>query len=206
MTQTSHTLQFQELYDTAQKLLEVALTDELSARDAITNLDEAVTALNRTRGQLEQKLGQISGVVVQTIEAAAETTADKAASLLQEKFQEANRAAAEATSRYKDAARKLTWKLAAVALSVQVVLLGGVWLLVQRTVPSLAEIESRKQTIAQQTATLAALEKQGGKFDTVPCSDPKGRVRQCFRTDESIGSGPLKRPNDDKTYRILWGR
>lgn len=206
MTQAPHALQFQDLYDTAQKLLELSLTDEQSARDAIGNLNLAVTALDRTREILEHKLGRISGSVVQTIEASAETTADKVANLLQKKFQDANTAATEAASRYNDAAKMLTWKLAAVALGAQVALFGGAWLLVQRTIPSVAEIESRKQTIAQQAAMLATLEERGGMLDVATCVDKKGREHQCFRTDESIVSDPFRRSGEDKTYRVLWGR
>lgn len=217
MNSSEHEAAFQRLYDTANKILEATYNDEEAAR-------KAINALSTTRIQLERKVDELARDVTAKIDSSAGKTADEAARLLADKFVQADTAAARARSRYETAGQNLTWKLLGGAAVLQLVLLAGAWLIVQRTLPSQVEVESRRQTIEQlsqqaselrtQVANLQRdangmarkvknLEQRGGRLEIANCADDRQSPLLCVRTNETDSDGPIT--IGEKTYRIPWG-
>ncbi|WP_104656255.1 hypothetical protein [Ralstonia insidiosa] len=189
---------FQQLFDAAGKVLEATYTDAQSTR-------QAIQALSHTRDLVERRLNELHREVTHSVEGAAETTAERTAELLREKFEQADQAADRAAQRYTRAANGLGWKLLALALLMQVAIFVGVWLLVQNTVPSLSEIEARRQEVVQLERQVAALERRGGRLELRDCLDGNKRSHPCFRTDEEKLAGVYQDKGDGKTFRIPWG-
>lgn len=100
----------------------------------------------------------------------------------------------------------------------------GAWLIVQRTLPSPAEVDIRRQTIEQlsqqaselrtQVANLqrdangiarkvTSLERRGGRLEIQNCADGGQPPLLCTRTNETDSDEPIT--IGDKTYRIPWG-
>lgn len=196
MMQDSYRRDFQRLHDAANKVLEATYNDERAAR-------QAIRALDRTRMLVEQRVGELKREVVRSIDASASTTATQAAALLRDKFKEADEAASRAARRYAEAERTLGWKLLGIALLVEAALLGGLWLLVQRTVPAYAEIEARRAEVRRLDAHVAELERRGGRLELARCTDHREHEHLCYRTNEAIDHGPYRA--DGKTFRIPWG-
>ncbi|MFP3708530.1 hypothetical protein SB783_31410 [Paraburkholderia sp. SIMBA_009] len=217
MKSSEHEAAFQRLYDTANKILEATYNDEEAAR-------KAINTLSTTRIQLERTINELARDVSSRIDSSAEKTADKAARLLAEKFEQADAAAARARNRYESAGRKLTWKLLGGCAVLQLVLLAGAWLIVQQTLPSQTEVETRRQTIEQlsqqaselrvQVASLQRdasgmarkvknLEQRGGRLEITNCADGRQSPLPCIRTNETDSDGPIT--IGEKTYRIPWG-
>jgi hypothetical protein len=198
MTRDSQSDAFQRLFDAANKVLEATYNDEKSARMAIE-------ALERTRALVERRLDDLKRETVRAIDASASTTATQAAALLREKFKDADEVANRAAKRYADAENTLGWKLLGIAMLVQATLLGGLWLLVQRTVPSYTEIEARRVEIQRLETQVTELERRGGGLYLTTCIDRSKRTHLCYRTNETIDDGPYSSQADGKTFRIPWG-
>lgn len=198
MIRDSQSDAFQRLFDAANKVLEATYIDAKSARMAIE-------ALERTRALVERRLDDLKRETVRSIDASASTTAVQAAALLGEKFKEADEAASRAATRYANAEKTLGWKLLRITMLVQVTLFGGLWLLVQRTVPSYTEIEARRVEIQRLETQVTELERRGGGLDLATCTDSRKRDHLCYRTNETIDDGPYSSRGDGKTFRIPWG-
>jgi len=208
---------FQRLYDAANKILEATYNDEETAR-------KAIEALSTTRTRLERRIDELSREVTKAVDSSVSKTATEAARLLTEKFKEADAAAERARDRYELAGRRITWKLLSWAVVLQCLLLVGGWLIVQRTLPSQSEIDSRYQVIerlSQQasrlrtqignmqrdanglTVKVAKLERRGGRLEIENCAESGQPQRLCVRTNESDSESPIT--IGEKTYRIPWG-
>lgn len=214
---TPYDVQLQALLDAAGKVLEATYEDEAAAR-------EAIAELRNTRQRVENRLTDVSQQVTQTVEQSAERTATAAATLLKKKFEAADTAADKARQRYEKSARGLWWKVAGLTLILQVAILFGLWLIVQRTLPSQAEIDARRATLERldadasglrrqkadlqrQVATMNKkvrdLEKRGGALQFSTCQDADQQTHYCFRTNEESMSEPFG--SNGETYRIPWG-
>lgn len=198
MSQNRDEQDFQRLFDIANKILQVADKDTKAAHDMIN-------ALGYTKKLIEQRLESLSERVTLTIEGAAEQTATEAAQLLQGKFERADQAAIEAAQRYTKASRRLNTKVIGLFLLFQIGLLGGVWLLVDHTIPAYEEILARRSEVQSLENQLVLLNQKGAYAEPTPCHDHQGRSRLCIRTDERTEAESFKRPGENKTYRILWG-
>ncbi|WP_155628756.1 hypothetical protein [Burkholderia stagnalis] len=208
---------FQQLYDTANKILEATYNDEETAR-------KAIEALSATRIRLERRVDELSVDITKKVDSSVSKTANEAARLLTEKFKAADAAAEQARGRYESAGQRLTWKLLGWATALQCVLLVGAWLIVQRTLPSQNEIDGRRQVIeqlSQQASSLhmqigslqrdingmatkvTNLERRGGRLELANCGEEGQPRRLCFRTNESESDAPVT--IGDKTFRIPWG-
>ncbi|CAE6905340.1 hypothetical protein R69927_05638 [Paraburkholderia domus] len=217
MRSPEHETAFQRLYDAANKILEATYNDEETAR-------QAIQALSVTRTRLEQRIGELAREVTEKVDASALRMAHEAARLLAEKFTEADDAAERARDRYNKVGRRLTWKLLGGAAVLQCLLLAGAWLIVERTLPSQAEIEARRQTIEQlsqqasesrteignlqrdantMTRKVTSLERRGGRLELTNCAEEGQPARICIRTNEGDSDAPIT--IGDKTFRIPWG-
>ena len=208
------------LLDAAGKVLEATYEDEQKTR-------QAIAALERLRSSVEQKIDILSRETVKAIAGSANTTAEKAAGLLQEKFVEADAAANRARDRYVRATNSLGWRLFGLAVLLQVLIFAGVWLIVQRTIPSQADIAARRQVLqqlAQQTVDqqgqvaeldrqikvkqrkVTELDRRGAKVEWKTCADREQNIHLCFRTDEQAEQAEAFESADgEKTYRAPWG-
>ncbi|KUZ65063.1 hypothetical protein WI36_27490 [Burkholderia ubonensis] len=217
MSASEHEIAFRRLYDVANKILEATYNDEEAAR-------KAIDALSTTRTRLERKIDELARDVTAKVDSSASRTANEAARLLTENFREADAAAERARDRYETAGRRMTWKLLGGAAALQCMLLAGAWLIVQRTLPSQAEVDTRRQTIeqlSQQASELrtqvgnlqrdasgmarkvANLERRGGRLEILNCAEQGQSPRLCIRTNEADSEVPMT--IGDKTYRIPWG-
>lgn len=163
--------------------------------------------MNTTRDRLERDVSRLATDVREKIAESATKTAQRAAQLLRENFDEADDAARRAAQRHERAAGNLVWRIVLIALIVQAVVLIGVWLLVRTTIPSREEIEARRAEVAQLRTQLEYLERKGARLELIDCIDERKRLHLCFRTDERNHQGAF-RPEGvgkEKTYRIPWG-
>lgn len=188
----------QKRFDALHKVLEATSTNQKAAEDAIN-------ALNVLRAGLARDVWDLSESVKRTMKELAPEAAHTAAGLLQKDFKGADEAARNAAQHYERASRFLKWRLVGVILLAQTILLVGVWLVARFTIPSIDEIEARRQEIRQMAQQVNILESRGGRLQLEECKDAKGRERVCFRTDEVKGERPFQRPNDAKTFRVPWG-
>lgn len=216
-SQESHEKTVERLLDAAGKVLEATYEDEQRTHRAITELE-------RLRTSVEQKISTLSRDTVVLIEGASDTTAKKAAELLQHKFLEADAAAERARARYVQAAQGLGWRLFGLAALMQLLLFVAGWLILGRTLPSEDDIADRRQTVQQlrhQTVDLQGqvadldrqiksrqrkvndLDRRGARVDWTVCKDNAQISHLCFRTDEEAGD--FSSANGEKTYRIPWG-
>ncbi|GAB3555223.1 hypothetical protein GCM10027343_43790 [Noviherbaspirillum agri] len=205
------------LLDAAGKVLEATYEDEQKVRQAIASLE-------RLRSSVELKVDILSRETVKAIADSADTTANKAAGLLQEKFVEADAAAGRARDRYVRATHSLGWRLFGLAALLQGLIFAGGWLIVQRTIPSQAEIMARQQVLQQlaqqmvdQQGQMAELDRQikakqrkvteldrrGAKVEWTTCADSEQNTHLCFRTDEHAAA--FQSADGGKTYRAPWG-
>lgn len=198
MSRDPSELQWQKRFDALHKVLEATATNQKSAEDAINALSALRTAVARD-------LRELSESVNSTMKELAPKAAERAAGLLQQNFKVADEAARGAARHYERASGFLTWKLVGMTLLAQSVLLMGVWLLARSSIPSVAEIEARRQEIKEMAQQVAILESRGGRLQMDQCKDSRGRMRLCFRTNES-DERVFQRPDDGKTFRIPWGQ
>jgi predicted nucleic acid-binding Zn-ribbon protein len=217
MTRPPYDEAFQSLFDAANRILEATERDEATARSAIC-------ALEQTRQRVEAQLGAISSKVTGAIEQSAGTTATETARLLQERFLDADDAAERAKDRYEQAAKWLGWKTCGFAVLLQMAIIGGVWLLVTQTIPSQAELDTRRASIEQLEEQASALrvqktdlehqvtvlnrkvvvlERRGGGLQLSTCSSTDEQDHVCFRTNEDDQALPYVVAG--KTYRIPSG-
>lgn len=163
------------------------------------DVEKAVVALRRFQLVVE---GQITSAR-KDLSLIADETASKAAALLSEKFDQANKAADHAARQYKSAARMLGLKTFAV-LVVSLVAIGAiVWLLAGPMLPSQAELAFRRTQIAEMETKAAELERRGVNLEWIDC--PSGvldRMKPCFRTD---GVTYEAKDGSGRTYAIPHG-
>lgn len=216
-SQETHEKTVEFLLDAAGKVLEATYEDEQRTR-------QAITALERLRISVEQKFSTLSHDTVILIESASDTTAKKAAELLQHKFSEADAAAERARARYVKATQGFGLRLFGLAALLQLLLLIAGWLILERTLPSEEEIADRRQILQQlrqQTTDLQGkitdldrqikskqrkvndLERRGASVNWTVCKDNTQLSHLCFRTDEEAGD--FSSADGEKTYRIPWG-
>lgn len=212
---TTHDAAFRDLFDAANKVLEAAYVDEKAAR-------QAIDALDRLQFNIARRISDLSTDVTKSISDSAAQTAEKAADLLTQKFTAANVCADEAAERYKSAADRLGWKLFGFALLLQLAILASSWLIMQRAMPSGAEIEERRALVDQlsqqassrrseiadldrqltsQKRKLAELDRRGSRAEWSTCQDEAQVQHLCFRTDERLFQGQ----DGERTYRVPWG-
>jgi hypothetical protein len=181
--------------DVLNKLIEKAYAEQDTAKLSSVQL-------NRTRIALEQCTQALVDEVDRKLESSVEKTAQQAAELLKDKFEEADEAAAQAAKRYRSAALHVGWKLFAGLAAIQVVILCVGWFLIKQSFPTLEQIEQKRQEIAELNSTVYKLEKLGGKVKWSYCDDGK-RSRVCFQTDET--SQYTWHSNDGHPYRVPLG-
>ncbi|MDK9361948.1 hypothetical protein [Lelliottia wanjuensis] len=110
---TDHDIQL--FFDAAEKLLNAAERDGEKARTATVALSSFIE-------KAEARLQRLENDVISSIHSTAETTANRTAELLSAKFQQADKAAAEAARKYQEAVDKLNVRTWLYFLSVQAVI------------------------------------------------------------------------------------
>jgi hypothetical protein len=217
LPQKSHERTVEVLLDAAGKVLEATYEDTGRTRQAIASLEHLRTSV-------EQRIDALSRDTVRLIEASSEQTAQQAAVLLQDKFLKADAVAEQACMRYAGAARGLSWRLAGLATLLQVAIFGTAWLVAGRTLPSDAEIASRRQVILELTEKIVDLQAQSAQLDRQiktkqgkvnhldhrgakliwqTCPDQERVNHPCIRTDERTEE--VFGMDGETTYRIPWG-
>lgn len=178
MTQEDIDRRLSKLVDMAAEVVEGASRYEQRSLKLIQNLNALREALVNQASTYERQTKAI-------LSDAAGTMASNVADALLATFKEANQAAERARSAYERATRRLGWKLFAFAFLMQAILFSGGWLLIQHALPSFADVESRRQQLADldtqvqtEQKTLAMLNRKGAKAQWTLC----GR-RPCVRVD-----------------------
>ncbi|MDW9226136.1 hypothetical protein C7S15_0683 [Burkholderia cepacia] len=107
---------------------------------------------------------------------------------------------------------------------VQLLIFFGVWIIVERTLPSQDDIAARRQMLQQLTQQISGqqsqaaeldrqikakqrkvndLDRRGARVEWTTCNDSEQMSHLCFRVDaqaEDVTSG-----DGEKTYRVPWG-
>lgn len=162
---------------------------------------KAVAALENLRLRLTQDVSTMTGNVQATVAQAADSTATKAAELLQKNFAQANAAADAAARRYLQAGRWLGIKTFLVLLACLAAILVGGWLMAAPLLPTFEELQKRRDEIASLTALAEDLEKKGVKLEWTHCSDRNKTKVMCFRTDGQTYTAPKSGATYASPYR-----
>lgn len=143
-----------------------------------------IAALDKMRTQVEISLEALKNSVTSKINSSADTTATKTATLIQEKFIEADKQASLAAMRYERAAKWLGLKIIIILTSTIIAALGIAWIVIINYIPSLEEINLRRQELAAMEARALNLQRRGANLKWSTCSG-----EPCFRTNEGA-EGP----------------
>ena len=177
-----------ETYDEKIRTQAEVLTSLLSAG---LQTQDACDAAVRALGNLEQEVQKQLSIARKDLSVLADATATRAATLLAEKFEAADVAAAKAAKRYQQAGRLLGLKTVAVMIGALAVLCAAAWLWVAPLLPSQAEIEFRRAQIVEMEAKAAALARKGVNLEWVDCTVGRlKRTRPCLRSDGMDYSSP----------------
>lgn len=178
MTQEDIDRRLSKLVDMAAGVVEGAGRYEQRSRQLIQDLEAL-------REDIANQASTYESQTKTALSNAAGTMATQVANALLTKFTEANQAAEGARSAYEKATQRLGWTLFALALLMQSILLVGGWILIQHTIPSFADIASRRQQLTDldtqvqtEQQTLDMLDRKGAKAQWTLC----GR-RPCVRID-----------------------
>jgi len=167
--------------------------------------DKLIQDLNALRQDIAARASTYEAKTKTTLNNAADSMATTVAAALMEKMKDANQAAERARSAYEKATRRLGWKLFALALLLQTILFVGGWMLIQRTIPTLDDIASRRQQLADlatqiqtEQKTLDFLNGKGARMQWIRCDG-----HPCVRVD----TRRTYEGTDDvtKEYFIPWG-
>lgn len=170
-----------ETYDEKIRAQAEVLTSLLSAGlQTQEDADKAVAALKKLQVEV---VGQISSAT-QDLSLIANKTATKAAALLCEKFDQADKAAERATTHYKKAGRMLCLKTFAVLVVSLVAICATAWFLVSPLLPSQAELAFRRTQISEMEAKASMLARKGVNLEWSSCdTGTLKRSKPCFRSD-----------------------
>lgn len=136
-------------------------------REAAKQTSEAARLSRKTTEELPLQ-------ILEAVDRVSEGAATRAATLLAEKFTQADAQAHQAAQRYERAARSLSWRLVVSASVFSAVLLVSVTALVLHIIPSAEEIRSRQETVD-------LLERRGGRALVAACPEEGKPKRLCVR-------------------------
>ena len=148
-----------------QAMVDAALKE---TREATRQTSEAAQLSRKTTEELPLK-------VLEAVDRVSEGAATRAASLLAEKFTQADTQAHQAAQRYERAARSLSWRLVVAATGFSAVLLASVTAVILHAIPSAEEIRSLQETVNR-------LERLGGRALIKTCPDERKPKRLCVHT------------------------
>lgn len=190
-----------EKLDLIGEILEATYNDQKAA-------ERAIAALKDSRDKFDRELGVLMRSVARSVDSSTSRIATLAASELQKEFVAADQSAIAARRRYESAARYLGWKMFGMALLAGVIIFGGCWAMLMKTIPSLEEINNRKLTVASLERQVDTLEKRGAGLEWTYCPlGDSGDSALCFRTDEKEGwtdKDVVWRGSNGETYRLPW--
>ena len=136
-------------------------------REAAKQTSEAARLSRKTTEELPLQ-------ILEAVDRVSEGAATRAASLLVEKFTQADAQAHQAAQRYELAARSLSWRLVASVSVFSAVLLASVTMVVLHVIPLAEEIRSLQETVDR-------LERRGGRALVVACPEEGKPKRLCVR-------------------------
>lgn len=136
-------------------------------REAAKQTSEAARLARKTTEELPLQ-------ILEAVDRVSEGVATRAASLLAEKFTQADAQAHQAAQRYERAARSLSWRLVASVSVFSAVLLASVTVVVLHVIPPAEEIRSLQETVDR-------LERRGGRALVVACPEEGKPKRLCVR-------------------------
>ena len=185
--------QIQRYLTIVRQILESTIEDRKTVQEATRTLE----ALSKAS---EKHLTSLKADVSKSIDAVANRSAAKAAELLSEHFNEADKAALVVKERYEHAAKRLGWKMFGFAALCVLLAFGLMELAFIIMVPSYEEIDARRQEVRALEANLAGLKLRGALLQVTTCNLDNGVQVACVRTDER-----QKAPwgEGGETYRII---
>lgn len=188
--------QIQRYLTIVRQILESTIEDRKTVQEATRTLE----ALSKAS---EKHLTSLKADVSKSIDAVANRSAAKAAELLSEHFNEADKAALVVKERYEHAAKRLGWKMFGFAALCLLLAFGLMALAFIIMVPSYEEIDARRQEVRALEANLAGLKLRGALLQVTTCNLDNGVQVACVRTDER-----QKAPwgEGGETYRIIWSK
>jgi len=145
-----------------QAIVDAALKE---TREAARQTSEAARLSRKAADELPLQ-------VIVALDRVSEGTATRAATLLAEKFTQADTQAYQAAQRYERAARSLSWRLVVAASVFGAVLLALVTAMILHSIPSAEEIRALQETVAR-------LEQRGGRALVVACPEEGKPKRLC---------------------------
>lgn len=155
-----------DTYDEKIRAQAEVLTSLLSA--GLHTQDEADKAVAALRKLQAEVVGQITSAR-KDLSLIADQTATKAAALLSEKFDQANKAADQAARQYKSAACMLGLKTFAALVVSLAAICATAWFLASPLLPSQAELAFRRAQIAEMKTEAAELERRGVSLEWKDC-------------------------------------
>lgn len=175
-------------FDAADRLLQ-------AAKHQGTTAERATSALLKVTATHERQMRDVREEVITAVASMAGTTAQESARLLANHFREADRAAEKAADRYERACQSLGWRNWIWFLAAQGVMCLMAVVLIITLVPSMDEINARRNTLRQLQA-----EVQGYPLLWGNCR-VKGEVRRCFRLDNRAG---ILKSDDGSNWYLPW--
>lgn len=182
--------EYDEIFEALRRVLEAAEYHQSVANSSIKAMSNATAKLD---GMTEEVREQIH----REMRASLNSASAQAVKILTEKFANANKYAEQATERYKRAASWSAWKVSITATISGIFVIIGIIFLLQKTIPTYAEIRVLQAEKWQLETEISELEKINPRVQLTNCID-KRRERLCVKINE-------KAPEYEEGYRILDG-
>ncbi|XLZ71474.1 hypothetical protein ABT364_05760 [Massilia sp. SR12] len=158
----------------------------------ILELQQVATRYGDT---LDKLPAQIAKGVNRALPEAAETAAKRIAA----NWKQANEHADKATIAYARAKRAAPWLLFGSIAAGTLFVLGLGTFIALKVLPNAGQIAKLETEVQSLRATIAELEKKGGRTPLAYCNDMQGQTHLCVRVDET-------RQSDVPGYRIVYNR